>query len=150
MVQARHKDRLYFVEHRNGRFYILTNDNAPNYKVMTAPIDNPGYVNWQAFIPHDPDKLIEGFELFTTHIVTFGRSQALPTIDVHDFSTGKTNALTFPEAVYATRGAANPEFNAESFRFVYTSMTTADSTYDVKPDYPRMETDQTRARSGWL
>jgi oligopeptidase B len=131
LVQPRQKDRLYFVEHRNGRFYILTNDNAPNYKIMTAPVEDSGYVNWKEFIPHDLDKLIEGFELFNTHIVTFGRSQALSTIDVHTFATGETHALSFPEEVYATRGAANPEFDAGIFRFIYTSMTTADSTYDV-------------------
>ncbi len=131
LVQPRHKDRLYFVDHRHGQFYILTNDNAPNYKIMTAPADKSSYVNWEEFVPHNPDKLIEGFELFSSHLVAYGRSQALPTIDIHTFATGEINTLTFPEAVYATRGAANPEFDSKTFRFVYTSMTTADSTYDV-------------------
>jgi oligopeptidase B len=134
LVQPRQQDRLYFVEHRYGRFYILTNDDAPNYKIMTAPASDPGFANWQPFIPHDPDKLIEGFELFAGHLVVYGRSQALSTLDIHSFQTGQSRALTFPEAVYATRGAANPEFDARTFRFIYTSMTTADSTYDVDMD----------------
>ena len=131
IVQPRHKDRLYFVEHRDGKFYILTNDNAPNYKIMTAPVNDPGFANWQPFIPHNPDKLIEGFDLFTGHMVVYGRSQALPTLDIHAFATSQSQTLPFPEDVYATRGATNPEFNTQTFRFVYTSMTTADSTYDV-------------------
>ncbi len=134
IVQTRHKDRLYSVEHRAGQFYILTNDDAPNYKLMTAPVTDSGFANWQAFIPHNPDKLIEGFDIFAAHLVTYGRFQALPTLDIHSFTTGETSALTFPEAVYGTRAAANPEFDSVTFRFVYTSMTTADSTYDVNMD----------------
>ena len=131
LVQPRHKDRLYFVEHRDEQFYIITNNNAPNYKIMTAPVADSEFANWQEFIPHNPDKLIEGFDIFATHLVTYGRSQALPTIDIHNFESGKMQPLTFPEAVCGTRGAANPEFNSATFRFVYTSMTTADSTYDI-------------------
>ena len=131
IVQPRHKDRLYFVEHRDGRFYILTNDDAPNYKLMTAPVADSNFANWQEFIPHNPDKLIEGFDIFADHLVTHGRFQSLPTVDIHSFATNQFRALTFPEAVYGTRAAANPEFDSGTFRFVYTSMTTADSTYDV-------------------
>jgi oligopeptidase B len=134
LVQPRQQDRLYFVEHRHGRFYILTNDDAPNYKIMTAPADDPGFAHWRPFIPHNPDKLIEGFELFAEHLVVYGRSQALATLDIHSFQTGRSRPLAFPEAVYATRGAANPEFAARTFRFIYTSMTTADSAYDVDMD----------------
>lgn len=134
LIEPRTPNRRYSVEHRNGRFYILTNDNAPNYRVVTAPAEAPGYANWQPFIPHDPGKLIEGFEIFADYLVAYGRSQALPTLDVYDFASGQSRALTFPEAVYATRGAPNPEFNRRAFRFVYTSMTTADQTYDVDLD----------------
>ena len=69
LVQPRQTGMRYFVEHRTGQFYILTNDDAPNYKIMTAPVSNSSFANWQAFIPHNPDKLIEGFELFTDHII---------------------------------------------------------------------------------
>ncbi|MBE2223531.1 MAG: S9 family peptidase [Anaerolineae bacterium] len=134
LVQSRHQDRRYFVEHRDGQFYILTNDDAPNYKLMTAPVTDSGFANWQAFIPHDPDKLIEGFDIFTDHIAVYGRFQALPTLDIHTFATGETSAITFPEAVYGTRAAANPEFSSDTFRFVYTSMTTADTTYALHMD----------------
>lgn len=134
LIEGREPNRRYSVEHRNGRFYILTNDNAPNYRIVTAPAESPGYAHWQPFIPHDPDKLLEGFEIFADHLVAYGRSQALPTLDVYDFASGQSRALAFPEAVYATRGAPNPEFNRRAFRFVYTSMTTADQTYDVDLD----------------
>ncbi len=134
LIEPRRANRRYSVAHRAGQFYILTNDAAPNYQIVTAPVDAPGFANWQPFITHDPDKLLEGLEMFTGHVVVYGRSLALPTLDIHDFASGQTRALTFPEAVYATRGAPNPEFDGRTFRFVYTSMTTADSAYDVDLD----------------
>ncbi|MBK6328337.1 MAG: S9 family peptidase [Chloroflexi bacterium] len=134
LIEPRRANRRYSVEHRAGQFYILTNDAAPNYQIVTAPVDAPGFANWQPFIAHNPDKLLEGLEMFAGHVAVYGRSQALPTLDIHDFASGQTRSLTFPEAVYATRGAPNPEFDRRAFRFVYTSMTTADRTYDVNLD----------------
>lgn len=134
LIEPRRANRRYSVEHRAGQFYILTNDAAPNYQIVTAPVDASGFAHWQPFIAHDPDKLLEGLEMFAGHVVVYGRSQALPTLDIYDFASGQSRALTFPEAVYATRGAPNPEFDRRAFRFVYTSMTTADSAYDLDLD----------------
>lgn len=138
LLQARQKGLRYWVEHRNGRFYILTNaGNSPNYKLVTAPIASPTQEHWQELIPHDTHKLLEGVELFAEHLVIYGRANALPTLDIYHFSGDQLtshHAVPFPEAVYATRGADNPEFHRHTFRFIYTSMTTADTTVDYDMD----------------
>ncbi len=138
LLQGRQKGLRYWVEHRNGRFLIRTNaHNSPNYKLVTAPVSAPTQEQWQDLVPHDPNKLLEGIEVFAGHLAVYGRSNALPTLDIHRFNgdaLADSYAITFPEAVYATRGAENPEFANDSFRFVYTSMTTADTTVDYHMD----------------
>lgn len=134
VVEPRRHGHRYFVDHHQGRFIIMSNDGAPNNKVMQTAVDAPGQSNWQELIPHDPDKLIESVELFDDFMAVIGRSQALPTLEIHDFRSGAQHAVAFPEPVFATRGAANWEPDADQFRFIYTSMTTADTTvdYDVQ------------------
>lgn len=134
LLQARQKGLRYWVEHRNGRFLIRTNaDNSPNYKLVTAPVAAPTQENWQELIPHNPGKLLEGMEVFAEYLAVYGRANALPTLDVYRFvgdALSAPHAVEFPEAVYATRGAENPEFASRTFRFIYTSMTTSDTTVD--------------------
>ncbi len=137
LLQARQKGLRYWVEHRNGRFLIRTNaHNSPNYKLVTAPVAAPTQENWQELIPHDPERLLEGMEVFADYLVVYGRANALPTLDIYRFDGDALvgpHAVAFPEAVYATRGAENPEFASRTFRFIYTSMTTSDTTvaYDM-------------------
>lgn len=130
VVEPRRYGHRYFVDHRQGQFVILSNDGAPNNKVMQTAVSTPAQSHWQELIPHNPDKLIEGVELFERFMAVNGRSQALPTLEIYDFDSSTQHAVEFPEPVYATRAAANWEFNTNQFRFVYTSMTTSDTTVD--------------------
>ncbi len=138
LLQGRQKGLRYWVEHRHGRFLIRTNaHNSPNYKLVTAPVSAPAQEQWQDLIPHDPGKLLEGMEVFAGHLAVYGRANALPTLDIYRFdgdALADHHAVTFPEAVYATRGAENPEFASGTFRYVYTSMTTSDTTVDYDMD----------------
>ncbi len=117
--------------HRQGEFFILSNEDAPNFKLMFTAVSNPAPENWQPFIPHNPDKYLENVDLFADHLVIYGRSNGLHTLDIHNFSSSHRQPVTFPEPVYAIQGSDNPEFVTDQFRFVYTSLTTADTTVEL-------------------
>jgi oligopeptidase B len=34
------------------RFLILTNDGAPNFRLVSAPLEDPGPHNWSEIIPN--------------------------------------------------------------------------------------------------
>ncbi|MCU1260231.1 MAG: Oligopeptidase, partial [Bryobacterales bacterium] len=70
----REKDHKYDVEHRNGLFYIRTNKNAKNFRVVTAPVADPRPANWKEFIPHQPNVLMEGLDMFSGYAVAFEKS----------------------------------------------------------------------------
>ena len=128
----------YFLQHRQGEFFILSNENAPNNKLLIAPsagsgqaVSNPSPDHWQTFIPHNPDKYLENVDVFAEHMVIYGRFNGLQTIDIHNFNSNSHQPISFPEAVYATRSSDNPKFNSERLRFIYTSLTTSDSTIEL-------------------
>ncbi len=133
-IHPRQKGVRYFATHRQGVFYIRTNENAPNYKLMTAPVTNPAKSNWQEFIPHDPDRFLEDIALFAGHMAVYGRAHGLRTLQIYNFTTGETQDIAFPEPVYAYARGDNPEPDTNQLRFVYQSLTTADTTYDLDMD----------------
>src|SRR5207245_2939134 len=56
--------------------------------------------------------------------------QGLPHVAVHDFATGETKRLKFPEPVYSVFPDANPEFESTTFRYRYQSLVTPMSVFD--------------------
>ena len=133
LIAPRRDGHRYTVEHREGLLYIRTNrDGATNYKLMKTAVDQPAEAHWQEFLPHRPDFLLEDVALFARYLVLYGRSYGLQTITIHPFEQADPYQIEFPEPVYALRPAPNPEYDSDTLRFTYTSMTTADSTYDYQ------------------
>jgi oligopeptidase B len=66
---AREVGHEYSVDHREGVFYVVTNKNAKNFRLVTAPIDRPDPENWKELLPHRPAVKLEGVSLFKNHAV---------------------------------------------------------------------------------
>src|SRR5262249_38267221 len=67
LIAPRQNDHKYAVEHRDGFFYIRTNKEAKNYKLVMTPVASPA--KWVDVIPHRPDALLEGEAIFKNHLV---------------------------------------------------------------------------------
>jgi oligopeptidase B len=130
VVHPRSPGMEYGVEHHNDHFYIVTNDNAINFKLMKAPVDAPAKENWQTVIPHREDVMISGVSAFSDHLVIYEQAAGLPTIRVRQLSTGDEHNIEFPEPTYDVSPGGNPEFNTTILRFSYTSLVTPNSVYD--------------------
>jgi oligopeptidase B len=130
VIHPRSPGMEYGVEHHNDHFYIVTNDNAINFKLMKAPVDAPAKENWQTVIPHREDVMISGVSAFADHLVIYEQAAGLPTIRVRQLSTGDEHNIEFPEPTYDVSPGGNPEFNTTILRFSYTSLVTPNSVYD--------------------
>ena len=132
IVHPREKGLRYNLSgHRDGTFYLVTNaDNATNSKVMTALASAPGRTQWQELIPHRAVVKVDDVDLFADHMVVYERENGLKTMRVTDLRTDATHAVAFPDPVYTYLHESNPEFATRTLRFVYSSLTTADSDID--------------------
>ncbi len=126
----REKKHKYDIDHREGLFYIRTNKDAKNYRIVTAPDSDPDPKNWKAFIEHQPDVLVQGVDLFKDYGVVVEKHDALNRLRVHNFKTGEWHTIAFPEPVYSVFPDANPEYNTTLFRFNYQSLVTPASVFD--------------------
>ncbi|MEM7044632.1 MAG: S9 family peptidase [Pseudomonadota bacterium] len=138
MVEPRETGHDYDVEHRNGVLYILSNRNAPNYKLMTAPVASPEEKNWQELLAHDPGIMLSGLDMFEEFLAIYERRGGLRSIRVLAFEnesegSGTSPAgheIAFDEPVYTVSGGRNPMYATRTLRFTYTSLTTPASVYD--------------------
>ncbi len=123
-------DLLYEVQDANGRFYIFTNWEAPNFRVMAAPLTSPGRSSWAEVIPQREDVFLEQMELFKNYLVLNEREEGIRQLRVINFKDEIGHVVDFREVAYTTFIGANPEFDTPLLRFTYTSFTTPPSTYD--------------------
>jgi oligopeptidase B len=130
IVLPRQADHEYDVDHYNGLLYITTNKDAKNFRVVTAPMNDPSPKNWKPFIEHNPAIKINGVSFFANHIVVSEREAGLTQLRVIDPKTLQSHRITTEEPDFALSPGANPEFNTATLRFNYQSMVTPSSVYD--------------------
>jgi oligopeptidase B len=130
LFHARSGEHEYYVTDGEDRFFILSNDGATNFQILEAPLDATGRENWKVVVPHREDVLVEGFDVFQTHLAISALREGLTQIEVLDRSSGETYELEFDEAVYTAYTDDNYEYDTTSLRYIYESLTTPESTYD--------------------
>ncbi|MCZ7601985.1 MAG: S9 family peptidase [Melioribacteraceae bacterium] len=130
IIQPRERDLEYSVDHFGDNFYIVTNHNAKNFKIVKTPIDNTTKENWEDVIPHRDDVLVEGIEIFRDYFVVQEKSNALDQIRIINWEDGKDYYVEFQDEVYTARTSTNPEYDTDKLRFIYSSLVTPTSTYD--------------------
>ena len=131
LIARRETNHDYQADHHEGRLIILSNsDGAEDYKIVEAPIDNPGRENWRDLVPHKPGRLILDYTCYKDYLVRLEREDGLPRIIVRRFSDGEEHAIAFAEEAYSLGMSDGYEYDTETLRFTYSSMTTPRQVFD--------------------
>ena len=130
VVLPREPNHEYDLDHYSGEFYILTNRDAKNFRVVTAPIADPSEKNWKPFIDHNPAVKIDGLTFFTGHLVVSEKEGGLNYLRVIDTKSKDSHRIKTDEPDYAMFLSTNPEFNTTTVRYSYQSMVTPSSIYE--------------------
>ena len=130
VIATRRTGHNYYVEHRGDRFYIRTNDRAPDYRLVTADDANPSMDKWQEIIPARAG--IELFEvnLFQNYMAVSEVQDGNRTIRIVDLRTNESTPITFPEPVYNLSRDVNADFNTTKFRYRYNSLLAPEAIYE--------------------
>ena len=120
----------YYVENRDKNFYILTNDNAQNFKLVIAPVTEPSERSWREIIPHWDAVKIDSFEVFRDFLVVAERENAQKKLLVVNMRNFDIKYIDVPEPVYDVNLTDNHDYNSDYVRFNYESLTTPESVYD--------------------
>ena len=123
-------------EHADGRFFVLTNDGAVDFRIVEVPddADTPDPAGWHDVIPHSTGRRIEDLDVLADHLLVSERSEATTQIRVRRLSTAEEYVLDQPEAVSTVHLTANDDMDWPQLRFIYTSLVTPTTVVDVDLD----------------
>ena len=129
VAPRRHNVEYYCDDHGND-LYILTNDTGRNFRLAKTPIDRTSPSHWTEVVAERPTVMLEGMQTFAHQLVLSIRKEALPTLEVLDFATGKTRLIPQKEAVYELHPVDNHELDQKAVRVRYDSPTTVPTYID--------------------
>jgi len=142
VVEPRRQGVEYSVDHdrgdpasgRPGRFLVVTNDGAEDFRLMEAPDGSPGREGWIEVIPARTGVRLDAVDPFVRHLAVYEREDGETRMRVVELATGTSTPVAQPETPSTVWGEANPEYDSTVLRYGYTSLATPRSTYDLDLD----------------
>jgi len=137
IIAPRQDEHEYSIDHRNGLWFIRTNDQGRNFRLVTSPTSTPGREFWTELIAHRPEIMLEEVDLFASFFVACDREDGLPRMRIWKFANEGAQAtlageIAFPEPTYSAHPGANFIFDATSFRYSYQSLVSPSSVYEYE------------------
>ena len=124
----------YSIQHYKDHFYIISNIDAPNNRLMKTKTGSTEISNWEEVLAHREDVHLLGLEIFKNHMVLSERKDGLRGIRIKNMSTGTDEYIDFEEKTYSAYVSTNEEYNTNILRYSYSSMLTPSSVYDYNMD----------------
>ena len=138
LVKPRKKGVEYDVDVRGDTVWVHTNDEHVNFRLATAPLDDPG--DWTTLIAGSDEFYLTGFDLFKDFFVTEGRLEGLDQIQLRSYvEPALVKPIAFMEPSFSAGLSDNPEYDTDRLRLSYTSMVTPNSVYDYVVDTAELE-----------
>lgn len=133
IIQTRERDLIYYPDHFDTHFYIRTNLNATNFRLVKTPIESSTKKHWVDVVPHREEVLLEDFDLFKNHLVIQERLNGLRTLRIMPWD-GDAFYMTFKDPAYTAYATSNLDFDTNILRYNYSSLTTPNSTFEYNMD----------------
>lgn len=128
---AREKDHEYYPESAQDGFYIKSNLNAANFKMVHCTLNERNPKNWKTVQKHDPTILVEDFEVFNQSLVVQEKENGLSRLRIYETDGLKSKVIPPFEEAYTLYIGTNPEAEQDTVRIGYSSLTTPHSVYDI-------------------
>jgi oligopeptidase B len=130
VMEPRKQNVEYYPDHNGKFFYIRVNDTGRNFRLVKAPVSDPGSKNWQEVVPYRADVMLDDTDFFKNYFISYEREKCLPQIRVTNLETGKSRRIEFPEPAYVTYAYINREYDTTKFRYGYQSFITPQSVFE--------------------
>jgi oligopeptidase B len=125
----------YSVAKASDGYYVLTNIDAKNFKVMKAPLDATSDVSkWQEVVPHRPEVFLQSIEVMKNHLVVKEKENGMLRLVVHNLTSNEQKVIPTQDPIYGAYFNANPEMDTNKLRIYYSSLATPGSIIDINLD----------------
>jgi oligopeptidase B len=138
LIALRRAGHEYHLDHREGEFYIRSNDQHSNFRLVRTPEEAPGEENWQSVIEGSDEHYLTDHLCFKDYLIVTERIAGLDQVRIIS-AEGSSHHIEFPEAAYSVDFGANAEYDTTSLRLVYESMVTPTTVYDYDLNNRRLD-----------
>jgi oligopeptidase B len=134
----------YDVDHANGRFFVRSNWDAENFRVMTAELESAADKStWKELIPHREDAMVNALQAFDEWLVVGERSESMRKVRVLKLDGSVDRYLDAGTESYVMWPGTNVNTDTTKVRYGYSSLVTPVQTWEV--DLETGETDLLKA-----
>ena len=128
LVRPRQDDMEYHVDHWGDRFVILTNHEAVDFRVMQAPLADPG--TWTELVAHQAGRRITNIEPFADHLALHEWNNAQPAIRIVT-RAGVESVVAIDPEPHDVEFGPNEQWDTTTLRLVHQSLTVPSRVIDV-------------------
>jgi oligopeptidase B len=129
VLEPRKQGVEYYPDHNAADFYIRVNDTGRNFRLVKAPVTDPGSANWHEVLALNPGIMLDETDFFRNFVVLYQRENGLPQIRVTDLRNGDSKKIEFPEPAYAAYSYINRVYDTTELRYGYQSPITPASVF---------------------
>jgi prolyl oligopeptidase len=100
---------LYSLEAWQGQGYILTNENAPHFRLLKVSLDDPARSNWREIVPESPTRVLQGVSIIGNKLICDELENVTSRIEIRDLDGKLLRPLDLPGIGSVTELAGEPE-----------------------------------------
>ena len=122
----------YEIEDLGDRFFVRSNWQAPNFRLLEAPLaTHADRATWREIVPHRDDVFLHGFLAFRDYLALAERGEGLRRIRIRPLGEGEERLLATDQPAYVLLFGANPTPETQILRYTETSLVSPATTYDL-------------------
>jgi oligopeptidase B len=130
LVHPREEGHIYTLSHSGDHFYIHSNKNAVNFKLLKAPVSAPFVENWQEVIPHEPQVFINNISGFQNFILLSTMNEGFEELWLFEPRSGEKKEINLDKGKHSIYPQDNWDYDPQKIRFTATSLITPYAVYE--------------------
>ena len=122
----------YSIEKSGDSYFVLTNNEATNFRVMKAPASATDDMSkWEEVIAHNPDVFIQDIEVLGDFLVVKEKQEGVLRLVAHNLKADKVTVIPTDDPIYGAYFTGNTQQDTDTLRIYYSSLTTPASIVDI-------------------
>ena len=139
------KPFLYSLYPWQGQAYIMTNEDAPHYRIFSVSLSDPSRANWHEIVPESPTVVLQSLDVVGGRLVLDEMEQVTSKVEIRDLDGTSIRQLDLPGLGTVGEISGEPDHDELYYSFVnfttppeifQTSVAHADQTLWAKISIP--------------
>ncbi|MEO1653107.1 MAG: S9 family peptidase, partial [Bacteroidota bacterium] len=122
LFEKRSKGHQYYLQDYQDGFYVLSNQENPDFALYTSSAQNTRAQDWRPFLNYGSDTIMLGFSIIGDRLITLEKVNLKPYIQIRHLKNDKNHILRVDSSDIFQLGLLSPDEGEEGYlKFAYSS-----------------------------